>query len=547
MSVTPGMLCPMSQHAVSPSPEVAAVLADVDAFDWTTVSHAYGTATDVPSMLWALVEEPEADSETDSDLMSDLWGSLVHQGTVYSASTAAVPFLARLAAAGAATKECLWLLSWMAASDDTAPGAEEDVRDAVRTYADVLKPLTSHDDAGVRKAAVHALGRTRSPDLLPVLGVARVEDDDSLVRAEGVIASVRCGAPETTSRVIRDAYTDPAHAVRLAGVFASFDAELSWTDDARNALLSVPDPDAIAGRLLDDRHEALMWVVEQLCDSGRGEGAAHLLIEAAKREHTDLTSVLYAANIACERSRAATELLRPLAAEHADAPEAKMLAQTLGLISGPAPLPLSSRPTPDQILGDDADLEIEEMRAQLAVPLPEYARLTVPEIDKKLAFAAAVWERTGDPAPVVAAVTEVADRLAGREGFLWGCQRANAARTAARLGPEAAALESVLRAFLADPTALAAAATALVRGGCDLDINHVSDSLAEQIGHHRDDDTVTALAALTPLMSPAITRRWHAVIERDTRFVTGGQLGSLVAADEQFRDALRAAMTGTNT
>lgn len=288
-------------------------------------------------------------------------------------------------------------------------------------------------------------------------------------------------------------------------------------------------------------------MVEQLCDSGRGEAAADLLIEAAERKNAGLKSVLYAATIACERSRAATELLRPLAAEHVGAEGARMLAQTLGLSSGPDPLPLPIQPSPDQILGDDADLTIEEMRTRLSVPLPEYAQLTTPAIEKKLAFAAAVWERTSDPAPVVATVTEVADRLAGREGFLWGYERASAARTAARLGPEAAALDSVLRTFLDDPIALAAAATALVRGGCDLDVDQVCDRLAEQAGQYRDDDTVNALATLAPLMSSAATRRWHAVIERDTRFVTGGQLGTFVAADEQFRTALRAALTRTST
>jgi hypothetical protein len=119
------MLWPMSQQEASLSPEVAAVLADVDAFDWTTVSHAYGDASDMPSMLRALVVDAGADPESDSESMSDLWGAIVHQGTVYSASTASVPFLARLAAAGAATRECLWLLGWMAASDDTAPGAAD--------------------------------------------------------------------------------------------------------------------------------------------------------------------------------------------------------------------------------------------------------------------------------------------------------------------------------------------------------------------------------------------------------------------------------------
>ncbi|MBO0609123.1 HEAT repeat domain-containing protein [Myceligenerans salitolerans] len=535
----------MSQQEVSLSPEVAAVLAGVDAFDWTAVSHAYGDASDMPSMLRALVVDAGADSESDSESVSELWGAIVHQGTVYSASTAAVPFMARLAAAGAATRECLWLLGWMAASDDTAPGAEDDIRNAVRAHADILGPLTCHDDGEIRKATVHALGQTRSTDLLPALRAARDDDKDPLVRAEAVIAMLRCGTPDAAG-VIGGAYTDPAPAVRLAGVFASFDAGRPWTSETREALLSVPDPDSIAGQLLDDRYEALAWVVERLCDSGHGEAAAGLLIEAADREHADLTSVLYAATIACERSRAATELLRPFAAKYVEAEGARMLAQTLGLTPGPEPLALPVQASPDQLLGDDASLDVEEMRSRLAVPLPEYARLTAPVIDKKLALAAAVWERTGDPAPVVAAVTEVTDRLTGHEGFLWGYQRANAARTAARLGAEAAALDPVLHALLEDPIALAAAATALARAGCDLDVDHVADHLAAQAGQYRDDDTITALATLAPLMSPSALKRWHDVIKRDARFVTGGQLGTFVAADEQFRDALRTALAGAS-
>lgn len=118
-----GMLWAMSQQEATLSPEVAAVLADVDAFDWIAVSHAYGDASDMPSMLRALVVDAGANSESHSEGVSDLWGAIVHQGTVYSASTASVPFLARLAAAGTATRECLWLLGWMVASDDTAPAS----------------------------------------------------------------------------------------------------------------------------------------------------------------------------------------------------------------------------------------------------------------------------------------------------------------------------------------------------------------------------------------------------------------------------------------
>jgi hypothetical protein len=165
-------------------------------------------------------------------------------------------------------------------------------------------------------------------------------------------------------------------------------------------------------------------------------------------------------------------------------------------------------------------------------------------IDRKLTRASVVWERTGDPHPVLSTVTEVADRLASRDDWLWGFQRAAAARTAARLGPYAAPLESVLREFLDDPIALAAAARALMLAGCDLDADDVASRLAHQVGQNRDDDTVSALAALAPHLSPETIRTWQSIIEGDARLVRGGgPVGTVVAADEQLRDALRAALT----
>jgi hypothetical protein len=59
--------------------------------DWSQLSHAYGQATDLPRRLEQLA------AATDDD-WDDLWSHLCHQGTVYSASFAALPYLARTAA-----------------------------------------------------------------------------------------------------------------------------------------------------------------------------------------------------------------------------------------------------------------------------------------------------------------------------------------------------------------------------------------------------------------------------------------------------------------
>lgn len=56
--------------------------------DWSRLSHAYGSAEDIPALLDRIAAEPT------SELWSDLWSALCHQGSVYSASFAALPWLA---------------------------------------------------------------------------------------------------------------------------------------------------------------------------------------------------------------------------------------------------------------------------------------------------------------------------------------------------------------------------------------------------------------------------------------------------------------------
>lgn len=59
--------------------------------DWSQLSHAYGSAEDIPALLARIASEPE------SGLWNDLWFALCHQGTVYSASFAALPWLSDMA------------------------------------------------------------------------------------------------------------------------------------------------------------------------------------------------------------------------------------------------------------------------------------------------------------------------------------------------------------------------------------------------------------------------------------------------------------------
>lgn len=58
--------------------------------DWSGIQACYGPATQVPALLRQL-ESPLPVER--SDAISELWGCLCHQGTVYEASAVAVPLL----------------------------------------------------------------------------------------------------------------------------------------------------------------------------------------------------------------------------------------------------------------------------------------------------------------------------------------------------------------------------------------------------------------------------------------------------------------------
>ncbi|MFB6894662.1 hypothetical protein ACFCX4_35865 [Kitasatospora sp. NPDC056327] len=62
--------------------------------DWSQLSHAYGPADDIPDLLDRIA------SERDAELWNDLWSAICHQGSVYSASFAALPWLAATAECG---------------------------------------------------------------------------------------------------------------------------------------------------------------------------------------------------------------------------------------------------------------------------------------------------------------------------------------------------------------------------------------------------------------------------------------------------------------
>ncbi|WP_335936130.1 HEAT repeat domain-containing protein [Streptomyces sp. PTD5-9] len=71
------------------------MLAKLDTIDWVDLSHAYGSAADVPDQIRAL---RSADRAVRERALGELYANIFHQGTRYQASAAAVPFLLELLA-----------------------------------------------------------------------------------------------------------------------------------------------------------------------------------------------------------------------------------------------------------------------------------------------------------------------------------------------------------------------------------------------------------------------------------------------------------------
>jgi len=69
------------------------MLENLDKIGWRNLQHAYGEASDVPGLIRALAA---SDEEVRRGTIYELYGNIWHQGTVYEATSYAVPFLIEL-------------------------------------------------------------------------------------------------------------------------------------------------------------------------------------------------------------------------------------------------------------------------------------------------------------------------------------------------------------------------------------------------------------------------------------------------------------------
>ena len=123
-------------------------LLDLDDRRWAELTHAYGSAADIPPLLRQLREFPSA-TDYRAEPYFSLWSALCHQGTVYPASYAAVPHLvaALLASTSPVYDSPLQLIVCIeiARSNGTGPevpvGLAAPYREALRRLPDVVRAM----------------------------------------------------------------------------------------------------------------------------------------------------------------------------------------------------------------------------------------------------------------------------------------------------------------------------------------------------------------------------------------------------------------------
>ncbi|MFJ3713691.1 HEAT repeat domain-containing protein [Streptomyces sp. NPDC090053] len=143
---------------------------DLDSIDWSSMSHAYGPAADVPVWLRAMASP---DPEVRERAFSGFYSAAHHQGDVYACTAASLPFLFALAddptaPDRASVVELLLSIGRESADrddggirfapDGTISTACTDTVAMMRDRSDAFVAYASDADPGVRRAAIKGLG-----------------------------------------------------------------------------------------------------------------------------------------------------------------------------------------------------------------------------------------------------------------------------------------------------------------------------------------------------------------------------------------------------
>ncbi|MFB7225568.1 hypothetical protein [Streptomyces sp. NPDC056227] len=202
--------------------------------------------------------------------------------TVFPAAPVAIPFLARLAAAGVQSEFLLNLLGSMARSNSEVgvpPGA---ARYALAAQLPTLLPLLTHGDPVVREWAVWAVAQGRAPKaaLSALLSCWQVETDPS-IRGDllfGIALLEPSQGRDLAASVLR--VEEPAQ-VRISAVAAGLDTGLAWSDEMTAAMIASLPANQMIGQT-PWMMEPLVEVAERLIRKRALSDAINLVVSALR-------------------------------------------------------------------------------------------------------------------------------------------------------------------------------------------------------------------------------------------------------------------------
>lgn len=186
------------------------MLENLKEVDWAALNHAYGSAADVPDLIRAY-----ANGQDDHDL---LYGRLCHQGTVYSATAAAVPFFLELLEAG--DSSLLTFLHHCAICPENTPAALATQKQIARAVP-IMRKLLSGKRKDLRLGAGHVLAACAEliPEARNLLQDRIAKEKDKLVRAALMLNLAKAKVANAEEILARACESEKSKLLRLtAGV-----------------------------------------------------------------------------------------------------------------------------------------------------------------------------------------------------------------------------------------------------------------------------------------------------------------------------------------
>ncbi|WP_067479030.1 HEAT repeat domain-containing protein [Actinomadura hibisca] len=182
------------------------MLDGLDEIDWTAYQGAYGAAEEVPDILRAMASD---DLEVADEGLDEFFSSVWHQGTVYTVTVVAVPFVVRLAADPRTHRREILLQALGDLCDpERSDGREQPaVAAAVTGHRDTLVALLDDPDPEVREYAAYAVARC-GPGAAKALTRRWSVEEVPDVRASLLMGLALCDA-ETSAQLARRAMAEP--------------------------------------------------------------------------------------------------------------------------------------------------------------------------------------------------------------------------------------------------------------------------------------------------------------------------------------------------